>query len=607
MSLSNKQRSLLAIGILANIIMCGYFLYHWRLGYNSDVAMIGLMAKNFMVTGELPIFVWTVGYQGMLLDVPVTAFFFKLFGVSPLALSLTPAFFLILMYSTCFYILSSCFGRNCALLALIFMAFSSPQYYLHFLRTLPNYPEANFGGMLGIAVFMMIIRKIGLTGKEPDNPGKLIFTLGVVQGFFYYLFVLSAYYALAMVVQIAGLIVAFDLKTQQKKLSLTSRTILIRKIFPFLNADTLLKKVGFTALSLVSWALLIKCLLVFFQWDTHPIRWLSSPVQGILLSLILLIAYPVLSSLREQWQKSLIFLSIYGLGFFIGHFPQKYFIWFLNGKVNRSAAIGGYWNNIYRRAGIFFEFQKVSFLTTLPGFESLAYLSATIILLSSAVFLVVMLLKFYRHCRIVDDNFDLSGKISLVFFFFPIVIFAIFCTSPLIQDINHGRWSTPLFLWYSIATAFVFVGFWSRFPNNRLVKSMLIMGGLIICTHNTIAMKSYVDTIEQREQDYQLIINEMDKNNLKAGYATYWVAYATNLIVDERLILRPIEINYSPKYSKSTDPYNEIGWVVALGGQAGKEVGDIVDFDGSSFLIKSKKQLEKRYDFALLERLAGKK
>ncbi len=57
---------------LVAALMFSYFsilyIQRWYIGYSSDTALIGLMAKHISELKEFPVFVWSVGYQGIILE-----------------------------------------------------------------------------------------------------------------------------------------------------------------------------------------------------------------------------------------------------------------------------------------------------------------------------------------------------------------------------------------------------------------------------------------------------------------------------------------------------------------------------------------------------------
>src|SRR3954462_10546866 len=78
-----------ALSLLA-MLVGGLYVYFWRYGFSSDNAMIGLLAKRILTTGEQFIFVPKVGYQGLLYEANLVALMFKLFGMSPVTINFAP-------------------------------------------------------------------------------------------------------------------------------------------------------------------------------------------------------------------------------------------------------------------------------------------------------------------------------------------------------------------------------------------------------------------------------------------------------------------------------------------------------------------------------------
>lgn len=101
------------------------FFYHWRIGYNSDSAMIGLMAKSILERGERPIFVWSVGYQGMLLEGYAVALCFKLFGINPWVLNIWNTICLWSVFVLFYWCVKRCTDISTALLSVLLLAVSA--------------------------------------------------------------------------------------------------------------------------------------------------------------------------------------------------------------------------------------------------------------------------------------------------------------------------------------------------------------------------------------------------------------------------------------------------------------------------------------------------
>ena len=87
-------------GILSilTFLVVSFYVWRWDIGYSSDVALYGLSSKDILVKGSMPLTLWSMAYPGLLLQGPLTVFFFKLFGISPSSLCLEPALFFLCLF-----------------------------------------------------------------------------------------------------------------------------------------------------------------------------------------------------------------------------------------------------------------------------------------------------------------------------------------------------------------------------------------------------------------------------------------------------------------------------------------------------------------------------
>ncbi|MEK6578723.1 MAG: hypothetical protein AABZ55_05805, partial [Bdellovibrionota bacterium] len=117
------------------LIFCGgIYFYFWELGFDADFGMIALIAKSILTRGEHPIFVWQVGYNGILVLSHAMALVFKLFGSNAYTANIAPALFFILFLIAFFKVNRLYFGPTLALLIILLIALSSPSFYNRVLR-----------------------------------------------------------------------------------------------------------------------------------------------------------------------------------------------------------------------------------------------------------------------------------------------------------------------------------------------------------------------------------------------------------------------------------------------------------------------------------------
>lgn len=164
-NMTKLDRFLTALLVIAIGVMSGLFLQYWQYGFSSDYAMIGLMAKHILERGEHPIFVWSVGYQGMFLEGHAVALAFKLFGISPVTLNYAPFVFYLLTILFFFLCVQESFGRTVGLLSAFFVVVSTPEFYGRVLRTQPNYGETYMFGLMLIYVYLRFLAGFSKKGK----------------------------------------------------------------------------------------------------------------------------------------------------------------------------------------------------------------------------------------------------------------------------------------------------------------------------------------------------------------------------------------------------------------------------------------------------------
>lgn len=174
----------------AVLLVVGWYVFHWDVFFNSDFAMIGLIAKRVLETGEQFIFVPKVGYQGMLIEGNLGALLFKAFGINPFSLHAVAAVgFAALIISFYFAVKVWCSEKE-ARLASVLLCFSAPLFFGNVLRTQPNYPETF---ALGCFLFRLY--------KKMQERERLIdwILFGSVSGFGFYLYGQIIYFVAAII------------------------------------------------------------------------------------------------------------------------------------------------------------------------------------------------------------------------------------------------------------------------------------------------------------------------------------------------------------------------------------------------------------------------
>ena len=162
------------------LLLGGLYTYYSDIFYNSDYALIGLLAKRIAETGQQFIFVPKAGYQGLLLEGNAVALCFKIFGISLTTLNFAPLFFYFTFFIAFYHTTKLWHGKIIAVLSTLFMALSTPCFYSQVVRTQPNYGETYTMGMLLFYLYGKII-------KNPNQSHKLRMLIGgLIGGFGYY-------------------------------------------------------------------------------------------------------------------------------------------------------------------------------------------------------------------------------------------------------------------------------------------------------------------------------------------------------------------------------------------------------------------------------------
>ncbi len=135
------------------------FLRCWSLYYNSDTALIGLMADSVIKDHESPLYVWGVGYMGILLEVYGTALVFKLFGMGPITLNVISTGVFLMFVFIFKKAVAVTNGDRFSTIAAMLLGCMGPTIYGYWLRPIPNYVEVIFFGTLSTLAYLKIVQE----------------------------------------------------------------------------------------------------------------------------------------------------------------------------------------------------------------------------------------------------------------------------------------------------------------------------------------------------------------------------------------------------------------------------------------------------------------
>lgn len=568
---------LLLIAFFAYI--CHAFVQNWQLGYSSDVALIGLMAKHIAEFGERPLFVWSVGYQGVLLEGYLAALFFKLWGVSPVVHSLAPTLYLwlgVLLWTSNVWRI---YGKTIALLSAFFTIFSIPDFYLLHTRSLPNFSATLFlSGLLGSA-FLSLIKGY----QEPARArSSVLFLFGVLCGFSLYTFAISGYYLITFGLILLCFRLQDFLWPLNPGLSGTSgQRILLSMAWPSLQLDSVKlpsSSKGFIlTLTGLAWIFLVIGLVSLFftpepfLWSGRLLKW--NPL-AILAGAILILST---ANLLRYWQFVLSQMRAFlgsrlgvclTMGFVLGYSPAFYAKFILGERSTKPMGIFGNWQDILRRFEYFFSFHERLF-----HFEHLSFLALPLTWLCVAGLVFFLGSHGMQGFRRNPATGQLGSRHQPGLFFavFPLVVLGIFLVSRMVVDIHSGRYLIFLVPCYGAMLAWS-VGFLWR--QGKLGKALaLVCFGLLTYSKG----KSLLEYAARKSGIESIALAEtMKKHSLRYAYADYWLAYSTVFLTNEELILEPLYSNYSPHYGPMLKEQDRIGYAVFKNSKQ-----DVLDEGGS--------------------------
>ena len=533
---------LFAFAIIGLAIITYQYLQAWDIGYSSDTALIGLMANSILGRGERPIFVWSVGYQGMLLEAYATAIFFAIFGSNGVTLNFASTMYLWLALGVWSVVFTRAFGARAAALTLVATVFSLPLFYHVCMRAMPNFSEAMLLGGLLFLVFDHA--RIQFEQRQLVN-GSLLLLLGFLGGFALYTFAITIYYLAAiggtlMLVyyqepfRMGGMDFVLNFVAPWQQRSRKFDQFLGRTISPVLGKVL-------TATSILGWFGVVAGVLVcFYAPDkfTFDGRIVKYNGLGVIFGGAMLIVGPrIMIDLVRDLRASQRLRRMAGLimiGGVLGHSPALYYK-LTGGQTYKTASPWGNWSNVVTRLGFYREFHSEvmhvgPFWTWWISFYFLG---------SVLTFMGLWVLAV----RTFVQTSARSIPPIIIYGFFAIIVFCIFILSKTVSDLTSLRYLTltvPMFaLMLGVATDLA----WKGWPRAKLGFIVSFFGVVALGTQSILR-----DLSTAQNSPFQTIAKEMDARGLRYAYADYWLAYSTTFLTGERLVLEPVYSNYSPHY-----------------------------------------------------------
>ncbi len=526
-------QGILGAGISVAAMILTLFLVRWDFYYDSDYAMISLIAKRIADLRDFPIFVYKVGYQGLIFDGLGTAAVFKFLGMGPHTANLfeilcTAGFFAI------FYLtIRKTEGPRMAAWALLFIAFSCPNFYGRLARPQPNYAHTFLLGMLFIWLYLDLLKKPQL---------KWVFAMGLVAGFGYYTYQMIILFLAATTVHafMVGL-QARPIGSDQawKEWLLPRRAIQNRAIRWALN--------GVAGLSITTLFLTILGYAGTHELHlgTLPVLW--DPTQTLALTLGLWGLQHAANLFRwHRWIP-------WGLaGFAIGFSPKLYYNLILKQPSAQRTALGGDLPTLLTRAGYAFK-ENLRFL----NLTDTTLVQGTLIILAGALMVWGIRPRLAMAIALIRGKGSRKDclKVSPIIFLLPLVFLG-FTLSSAVVHVSSSRYTLPNWVFFAFALA----AGWQRLPRSPRWR-MLTLALLAVFWINTVL--TYRNELRALENPHpHLAVRDwLEKKGVREGYADYWIAYSLNFLSNERLTFEPLYSNYIPDYGAKVAPLARIAYV----------------------------------------------
>lgn len=541
---------------LIPLCLGAFYAIQWRFAYSSDYALIGLVAKRILLTGEQFIFVPTVGYQGLLLEANLVALFFKLFGISPIVLNFAP-FFLYLILSFCFYkSVEIWHTRKVAMLSTVLFLVSTPYLYHSVLRTQPNYGETFTFGCILFYLYRKILKSFTENQDKPTASGRRsiwFFLLGLTAGFGMYTYGQIAYFILTIALHLFLGVLQDFFKTYREK-----------------PLPRLLK--GVLAFSLVYGSLATLSFLTSvdrLQWGSFYLKW--KPLST-LFSVILLLGASLMVDFILRRKSLALKLFPYSLillpGFILGIAPKLYYKWVEHGQSLNRMQMEGSLQDVLLRAKYFITGHQ--YLFVLDSLFSLRGFVLIFTLATSGVFFYTQSKKLLQW-----------KEISPFFLIYP-VAFATFLMASVVVDPWSFRYAEVILFSYSVGTAVIALQ----------CRSFMAVGICLMLLSNTVLLIQTPLKIE-KPTHLEKLAHTLEAGGLRYGFGDFWSAYSLTFLTQERLIVEPEKDNYLPFYSQAVLAQDQIFYIDgskrlksrAQPGNTQKEIPKEIAFYGQKYEI----------------------
>ena len=549
---------LFAVGLL------GYFTYGylsaWAIDYSSDQALIGLMAKYILEHGERPIFVWSVGYQGVFMEVYPTALMFRFLGQSVPTLNLVPAMYLWGAMALFYFYVKRLFDPKVAAIALLFLVASTPLLYRNCMNAMPNFSSTFLLGMLMLFLFDRVV--VAIYENEKLNLASLcsILLFGVVTGFALYTFILSAYYFLTILffsfLMYLSLCRGWVKKGWWRQVLCPARGI----------QNRLLRHVLFVLFSALILLVLANAVLFLMgiKFDLlapagkRPAEPLHFMVAGIVLHLLAGFVVNFLLYQREKWRRLLGGATLLS-GMVAGFSPSLYYWYVLGGRSSKGAAFSGADGLILKRFRIGCD--ALTSLLNLSGPAWVSFLVKLAIIPAAILFLWSTAEAVNKLFARNDSRGAQKLPRQLLFYLLLPVVIAVFLLSSAVMVPDHGRYLAILPFVFALMLAQFFV---ALLRGGVLLRAIVVLWIALLVWHNATAISMPWGGHEAAKAKLDSLTRALHERAIKYAYGDYWAAYLVNFYTNEDIVIEPTYSNYAPQYAALVSSHRQVGYIASV-------------------------------------------
>ena len=518
--------------------------------------MIALIAKSILTRGEHPIFVWQVGYNGILVLSHAMALVFKLFGSNAYTANIAPALFFILFLIAFFKVNRLYFGPTLALLIILLIALSSPSFYNRVLRAEPNYNNTFIFGMILIWCQYQLIERLYLRRASPKKKDFIYAAIfGFVSGF--------GIYSNGQIFYFLSALLLHSLLLLMRSGPDTSLSHFFRNT---LNPASRLKKGGirklFSSLAWINWFHFSFAAITFIfdfktvQYARFSVRWDS--IAMLQASVEALIVLNLGFYLVIYFDKIKFYLPLLGTAVtagLLGYSPTLYYRYVIKGVVAAHTGVGGTAQELLNRMGWmlygqakFLNLTEMSLLSLLAG--------------AGAVFFVAVFLK--NAFKQINQFVLRKSSKSSILYISPVIFLLPVATGIFVASHAALHWTT--FRYLAVVTLFYAVAISSGAAQSWLVsktrKSRVMIAFALSCILINNAW-AFIQAGRSVHRPYHelVIMDWMNDYGIRHGYADYYYGYSITFLSDEKIIMEPLYSNYSPTYGPIVAQADHIAYI----------------------------------------------